>query len=315
MLRRNLAVRPAGLGRKKPTINDAAMPADDPCGGVDAAQFPYDGSGGGRMSGLHAAIVHNVHVPSSIVCADYARAHARPALQASRMDTKWFNEKLKQAGVTQDQLAAAIHRDRSVVSRILNGKVKLSLHALPAFARALRVSPAEVIEHAGGNIEGAEEEEAPSPSKTWTDGFTPKPMDIPQEAELPRDLPVYGTAVGGNEGAFELNGQLHEMVARPSYLATVRNAYAIYMTGSSMEPALSSGWLLHVHPTKPPAPGSFVVVQLRNPDDHQPVCFVKQFVRRDATKLVCRQYNPATEIEWPLDQVIAVHRVVGIADM
>ena len=59
-----------------------------------------------------------------------------------------------------------------------------------------------------------------------------------------------------------------------------------------------------------------MVLQIR-PDagDFHPLCYIKEFVRRTATRLVVHQYNPDGDIEWPTDRVLAIHRVVGAAGM
>src|SRR5437899_2555864 len=61
---------------------------------------------------------------------------------------------------------------------------------------------------------------------------------------LPRDLawiPIYGQAVGGKDGEFVLSGnQVSEVLAPPS-LSHVRDAYAVYVVGGSMEPRYFAG--------------------------------------------------------------------------
>lgn len=65
------------------------------------------------------------------------------------MDDKWFKRQQKIAGVTADDIARAMGRDRSVVSRILNGHQRMTLDFAKAFAATLKVSLSTVIEKAG----------------------------------------------------------------------------------------------------------------------------------------------------------------------
>lgn len=65
------------------------------------------------------------------------------------MDDKWFKLQQKRAGITADQVAARLGRDRSVVSKILSGKQKMTLEWANAFADALQVPLATVLEKAG----------------------------------------------------------------------------------------------------------------------------------------------------------------------
>lgn len=65
------------------------------------------------------------------------------------MDDKWFKQQQKKVGITADQIAGILGRDRSVVSKILAGKQKMTLDWAKAFAEALQVPIAIVLERAG----------------------------------------------------------------------------------------------------------------------------------------------------------------------
>lgn len=65
------------------------------------------------------------------------------------MDDRWFKTQQKKVGKTADEIAALIGRDRSVVSKILSGKQRMTLEWAKAFASALDVDVATVLEKAG----------------------------------------------------------------------------------------------------------------------------------------------------------------------
>lgn len=132
----------------------------------------------------------------------------------------------------------------------------------------------------------------------------------------PRDLPVLGAAKGGHGGVFMENGQALEHIARPSFLADVRDAYAVYMVGYSMEPRYFAGETLFVHPHRPVRQNDFVVIQLAPETEGGDMEYmVKQFVRQDARRLQVREYGPKTRMfELPASRVIAVHKIVGAAE-
>jgi len=65
------------------------------------------------------------------------------------MDEKWFKRQQKIAGVTADEIAAKLGRDRSVVSRIYTGRQRMSLDWAQAFADTLNVPLDEVLKRAG----------------------------------------------------------------------------------------------------------------------------------------------------------------------
>lgn len=65
------------------------------------------------------------------------------------MDDKWFKQQQKIAGVTADEIANEMGRDRSIVSRIYTGRQKMSVEWAKAFAKVLDVPLDEVLRRAG----------------------------------------------------------------------------------------------------------------------------------------------------------------------
>jgi 3,4-dihydroxy 2-butanone 4-phosphate synthase/GTP cyclohydrolase II len=65
------------------------------------------------------------------------------------MDADWFRERMRAQGVTQEDLGAAIGRDRSAASRLLSGALEFKMgHAAP-IARLLKTTVPEVLTRAG----------------------------------------------------------------------------------------------------------------------------------------------------------------------
>ncbi|WP_226783164.1 helix-turn-helix domain-containing protein [Oceaniglobus trochenteri] len=65
------------------------------------------------------------------------------------MDDKWFKQRQKIAGVTADEIAARLGRDRSLISRIYVGRQAMTLEQAQAFAEVLNVPLDEVLKRAG----------------------------------------------------------------------------------------------------------------------------------------------------------------------
>ena len=65
------------------------------------------------------------------------------------MDAEWFKRRQKALGVTSFDLGAAINRDRSVISKIINGSQRMTLDQARAFADVLQVPLAEMVERGG----------------------------------------------------------------------------------------------------------------------------------------------------------------------
>jgi phage repressor protein C with HTH and peptisase S24 domain len=210
------------------------------------------------------------------------------------MDIDWIRRGLQKPGKTQRGLAAALGVDASAISRLLAGTRQLKAAEIEAVTRYL--------------------DEGVQPGASVPAGFSAAPLNYaPAPVAGPRDLPVVGTAVAGADGMFLMNGQIHDYIERPPSLQGVAGAYAVYVADRSMEPRYFAGETLHVHPGRPIPQGdnSFVVVQLKpEVEGEAPKALVKQFIRRTATRLMLRQYNPPADLEFDTDAVASVHLII-----
>jgi phage repressor protein C with HTH and peptisase S24 domain len=139
-------------------------------------------------------------------------------------------------------------------------------------------------------------------------------------AAMRRDVPVRGTAVGGDGGDFTFNGEVVDMVRRPPGLAGAAAVFALYVHGDSMSPRFEAGDLIFVNPARPPTPGCDVVVELApKPGDSVGPCYIKRLVRRTADKVLLRQFNPPpgdrADFEIDKDQVRNMWRVLTSAEL
>ncbi|MES2667904.1 MAG: XRE family transcriptional regulator [Pseudomonadota bacterium] len=66
-----------------------------------------------------------------------------------RMEASWFKQKQKQAGLTSFDLGKILQRDRSVISKIINGGQKMTLEQAKLLAEALDVPLSEMLERSG----------------------------------------------------------------------------------------------------------------------------------------------------------------------
>lgn len=157
------------------------------------------------------------------------------------------------------------------------------------------------------------------PAPPQTHPATSRPaVTLPPLAEMPRDVPVMGTAAGsvidnGFEG-FELSGPV-DYVRRPPALSGARDAYAIYITGESMAPAHPAGELRFVHPHRPIHPGCTVIVQTRTWNDDPGQAYIKTLERRSGDRVIVSQHNPQATIEIPSEFVIVLHRVLTMNEL
>lgn len=148
--------------------------------------------------------------------------------------------------------------------------------------------------------------------------------EAPATGSWPRDLPVYGSAVGSPEqhghevGAFEFNiGDIVDHIRRPPRLIGVKNAFAVFVVGESMMPRYRPGAPVIIHPGVQPAIDDDVLVELhpaRDGDPHPAV--LKRLVARTPTQLRLRQFNPSEDrITIQLKRVLRVYRVVPYEEL
>jgi len=139
----------------------------------------------------------------------------------------------------------------------------------------------------------------------------------PPEPARSRDVPVYGTAEAGADGAFQLNnGEAIDWARRPDGLIGVQGVFAIYTEGDSMVPWRDPGELVFVHEIRPAAPGCHVIAEIweREPG-HPPRAFLKKLVRRTATRVELEQYNPRKVIAFEKERVGRLYRVIEWAEV
>lgn len=126
-----------------------------------------------------------------------------------------------------------------------------------------------------------------------------------------RNLPVFAAAMGG-EGHHIITFDAIDHVKRPAILENVRDAYGIYIIGTSMIPAFRPGDMALVNPHKPPTTDCDVVLFHVPPFNiPEAEAIVKTLVGFDDRDWRLRQYNPARDFtearaDWPY-----CHRIVG----
>lgn len=131
-----------------------------------------------------------------------------------------------------------------------------------------------------------------------------------------RDLPVLGTAAGSlGRGAFQVTSDVIDYVLRPPPLQDLPFVYALRVEGDSMAPRYEPGELVIVHPKRQVMSGDDVILQIRTTHADELESYLKRFVKRTANKIVCTQFNPAATIEFALDRVVSMHRVLSQSDL
>lgn len=161
-----------------------------------------------------------------------------------------------------------------------------------------------------------------------TDGSGPPPPSPETFRNLPRNLPIYGTAIGAplefctSEGEMVAIEQTEanmtvarDYMARPTGIAGRRDMYVVTVEGVSMVPRYDPGRRVLVDGKRPAKPGDFVIVQLKRPlgdagDAEISSILIKKLVRKKPGAWVFFQYQPEAEFEVPNEKVHAVHPIM-----
>lgn len=209
-------------------------------------------------------------------------------------------------GASQGKFGAYFGVTREAVSQWEKGKSRPDQTKLEMMARRFDVS----LDWLSGKDQLIASVSAPLPAET-SNAARPQATTRDERAMVApsrdKTLPIYGTAGGTGPGdVFVFGGDVQGYTQRPGMLEGVPGAYAVYVHGDSMEPALHQGWIVWVDPGRPVAPSDDVVIQLKNDE-----AYVKRLKRRTAKTLCCEQFNPRQPVEYPMDRVRHVHLIVG----
>lgn len=214
------------------------------------------------------------------------------------MDKKTIKALLEKTGKSQADLGRHLGLSDSVMSKLLNG------------TRRLRADEAEKITRFFS-------EPGPSYEKRPVSDVRPvdTPVAITPRSMMPRDVPILGTAWGGESGDFTMNGETGGYALRPERYEGRKDIFALYVQGTSMEPRYYAGELIVVEKRRPPQNGDHVVVELLPTEDGTREAYLKVLIARTGLKIRLAQYNPAKEIEIDLAKVGQVLRVLTTMDL
>lgn len=233
--------------------------------------------------------------------------------------------RLAEVGMSEREASIAATGGPDAIRYIRTRRAMPSAERLQAIAMTLQTSPEWLL---GGD---ATLQRAPAPPVD-PDGPPGGPSLEPADfRKFPRDLPIYGTALGaelefhgtdGREHAVEqtdiMMSEPRDYMARPTAIAGRKHMYVVEVAGHSMEPRFDAGRRVLVDGKKPLRVGDDVIVQLRAAiDDEEQVAavLIKQLVRQKAGAVVLRQFNPPVEFEVPTERVKHIHAIVPWDDV
>lgn len=152
---------------------------------------------------------------------------------------------------------------------------------------------------------GAASEKASAAMSDSRQNFVDRLRTVPNN----RDLPVFGTAQGG-DGALIITDRPVDWELRPDFLARVEDAYGIIVTGDSMDPECKNGSTAIVNPHLPQRNGDTCIFR-SHADDGTVHAIVKQLTRFTDTTWYIHQHNPKKDYTLKRSEWQVCHVVVG----
>lgn len=130
------------------------------------------------------------------------------------MDTIWFKALQKRSGLTSFDLGEAIGRDRTVISRIINGTQRMTLEQARIFAEKLSVPLPEMLEKAGLADKGTAQQLAPGFQESDVAAWVSAPGSADD-----RTVPTVAEALGGGRPGVDVWRVKSQAMALAGFLA------------------------------------------------------------------------------------------------
>ena len=130
------------------------------------------------------------------------------------------------------------------------------------------------------------------------------------EGEAPEapQIPLMGFAAGSLIGENIIHETALEYAHCPHGVKNVKNAYALRVRGHSMEPQYFENDIIFIQPNVVPKPGDTIIIQQQQMGEIH--AFIKRYKGKTNGNLVTEQHNPKARVEYPLNSIIALHRVM-----
>jgi transcriptional regulator with XRE-family HTH domain len=124
-------------------------------------------------------------------------------------------------------------------------------------------------------------------------------------------LPVVGSPAPGDDERILVDASARGEVLAPPQLEGIKGAKAVYVRGRAMEPRYYAGEIVYLNPNRPPNPGDFVFLTVREPSFPAAVGYIRQFAGADLVSVRVYTINPKREELFARQAVIEIATIVG----
>jgi transcriptional regulator with XRE-family HTH domain len=124
-------------------------------------------------------------------------------------------------------------------------------------------------------------------------------------------LPIVGLPAPGDKERIIIDGNTRGEIPAPPQLENVSGAKAVYVRGRAMEPRYFQGEVVYLDPNRPPNPGDFVLVTVKEPNDPVNVAYIRQYLGEDLVHVHLGTLNPKRGHLVSRQNLIAMATIVG----
>lgn len=206
---------------------------------------------------------------------------------------------IERSGKSAQRISLEATGAKDTIRQILAGRSKNPrIDTIELIAQALDVDPRWLTDP---NISEPINPETPAVRFARTPART---------AETAKTVPINGTAAGTHiNGAPHLAEPIGHVPAPPG-LATLRDVYALYVEGNSMEPQFAAGELIFVSPHKPARPGDAVIILTEATSTTPRSITLGTLKARTESGIEISKHSSKGTITIPHRQVLHLHKVL-----
>lgn len=124
-------------------------------------------------------------------------------------------------------------------------------------------------------------------------------------------LPIVGLPDPADEERIIIDGNPRGEILAPPQLENVSGAKAAYVRGRSMEPRYYPGEVVYLHPHRPPNPGDFVLVTVKEPDYPAAIGYIRQYLGEDLVHIHLGTLNPKRKHLVARQNLVGMETIVG----
>jgi phage repressor protein C with HTH and peptisase S24 domain len=235
------------------------------------------------------------------------------------MVRKLILERLAELGLNMAEVSSAIGRNPTYLHQFMKRGVPAELHERE------RMKLAEILKVSEDELRGPSTPlptrnyvKASSSTKSVVEPLTHPTQDILTTKRIVpgadlfggHDLPVFGTAQGGQDGALIVSEHAVDWVARPTVLLRVQDGYGMIVTGDSMAPEHKAGSIALVNPHLPPRVGDSCIFR-SHADDGTNTAMIKEYRGQSETHWKVHQHNPPKDFTLKKSEWQVCHKTVG----